>query len=64
MFNPKQPATMTKIDLLWLIGITFILEVRINHNGLGWESAGVYFDGILAHSQMIVVMKLLILGFM
>lgn len=64
LFDPKDSTSIIKSNLLWLIGLTFMLEVVASSRIYEVGESVSYFDGMLAHSPLILIMKLLTLAFM
>jgi len=64
VFEPKSPAASIKSNLLWLIAFTFGLELMVNYDTWGHGEVTSYFNGMLAHSPLVLVMTLATLAFM
>lgn len=64
LFEPKSPTGIIKSNLLWLTALTFALELLVNYSTWGASESGSYFNGMIAQSPILALMKLVTLAFM
>jgi NADH-quinone oxidoreductase subunit N len=64
LFDRKLPTFIIKSNLLWLIGLTFALELLVNSSTWSTGEIAYYFNDMLVHSPAVLLMKLLVLAFM
>lgn len=64
LFEPKSPTATIKSNLLWLTALTFVLELVVNYAIWSDGEMTSYFNGMLAHSPIVLLMKLATLVFM